>query len=66
MNKIRRWLKYKYRSYPMWRFIKNIKEKMMMTVCLKCYHPYYCSHSFFQLWGCYRIHKEFGDLDVED
>jgi len=64
MNRIRRWIRYKYRPYG-WKFWKNLKRKYNDSVCSICTHSYGCNRSVFQQRGCYVIHKKWGDLKNE-
>jgi len=56
INKIKRWLKYKYRTYPIWQFWKNLKDKYD-GMCLLCTHQEPCPMRITQQYDCYKNNK---------
>ena len=60
MGKIHRWRKLKYRTYPMWKFWKNLKNKYW-GMCVICSQPF-CRRKLLKQYGCYRARKAMGYL----
>ena len=61
MNRIKRWLKYKYRPFPIWKFWKNLKWKYG-RMCFLCIRKVPCDMVLFQQRACYFLHKKWGSL----
>ena len=58
MGRLKSWIRYKYRPYPIWKFWKNLKDKYR-RMCMICTNNS-CDSGLLQQYGCYRIRKEIG------
>ena len=61
MNRMKRWIKFKYRPFPIWMFWKNLKYKYD-GMCGICVWREDCGKGMLTQHGCYKAKRGYGTI----